>query len=94
MALTSATSCASRVTLRPFASRSASGIDDVDDHAEDRESGSLDVGRLGADERRHSFDSGFFGRRALQHRKDARFDESGNLHRVDRFGKGMLNTCN
>ena len=57
--------------MRPFASRSASGIDDVDDHAEDRESGSLDVGRLGADERRHSFDSGFFGRRALQHGQDA-----------------------
>ena len=57
--------------MRPFAPASSGVIESLDDQAEDRESGSLDVGRLGADERRHSFDSGFFGRRALQHGQDA-----------------------
>ena len=57
-------------------SRIASGVDGVNDHTEDRESGSSDVGRLGTDERRHGLVGGGVGLRLLDNRQDARFDES------------------
>ena len=49
------------------ANRSAGRVEGVDDHAEDREPGSFDVGGLGADEGCHGLDSGFIGLGALQH---------------------------
>jgi hypothetical protein len=58
------------------------GIEGVNDHTTDREPGSFDVGRLGADERRHSLDGALVGLRLLEHRQDARLDKLGNLHRV------------
>ena len=96
MALMSATSCASRLTLRPFApGRSAGSIQGVDDHAEDREPSPFDVGRLGANKTRYGLDGGLVGLGLLEHRKDARFYEFRNLHRVARCdGKGMLHACN
>jgi hypothetical protein len=59
----------------PFRTSRGTGIVDSFHHTEDRESGSFDVGRLGADDGRHGLDCGGIGLGALQHGKDARFDD-------------------
>jgi hypothetical protein len=60
-------------------------------NAEDRQSGSFDVGRLGAGQRRRGLVGGGVGLSVLQHGQDTRFDKLGNLHRVARCGgNGML----
>ena len=94
MVLMSATSCASRVTFEAVcAGRSTRGIEGVNDHAKDRESGSLDIGRLGADQRRHGFDSGLLpGARSCAF-PPATFLRDGNrglLEQPGEQGKGAL----
>jgi hypothetical protein len=73
------------------ASRGGSRIQGVDDHAKDRESGSFDIGRLGADQGRDGLDGRFIGLGGLQRRQDAGLNELCSLHHVLRCdGKGML----
>jgi hypothetical protein len=95
IALMSAASCASRVTFKPFAPAAAPAASMALMTTPSTASGSLDIGRLGADESHHGFDGGLVGLRLLEHRQDARFYEFGNLYRVARGGgKGVLHACN
>ena len=95
MAFTSATSWASRVTFKPFAPAAEPAASMVLMNTQNREPGSLDVGRRGADEGRHRLDGGLVGLGGLQSRQDARLYELRNLYRVARCGgKGVFHTCN
>src|SRR5215471_14098228 len=70
----SATSCAFRLTLRPFAPAGvpASSIALI---TTPRTANALDIGRLGANQGSHRLDGRGIGLCLLQNRKDVRFDE-------------------
>jgi hypothetical protein len=91
MLLMSATSCVERDILAVGTGSSSGVLDGLDHDAEHRESGALDVGRLGTDKRRDRLGGRKIGLRLLENRQDARFDELCGLYRVARCGgKGVL----
>ena len=73
IALMSATSCASRVTLRPFAPATEPAASRALMTTPRTANPALDVGGLGAHESCHGFDSGLVCLYRLEHRQDVRF---------------------